>query len=350
VSPGQGARLRVLLTDSEDEGTETEHVPPTAPARGRTGVNGPSKCDPYIGRRLANKYELESLLGSGSAGAVYRATHLGLRRPVAVKVLHERHRRSPQTVGRFKAEALLASRLDHPNVMRVLDSGQEPDGTLYLVMEFVEGKTLGALIAEQVRLSPDRAVNIAIQIASALVVAHAAGIVHRDVKPENIIVLEDRDDAGRSSDRAKVGDFGIAKIFDRDAGAADLTGVGVILGSPVYIAPEQIRGRPCDERTDIYAVAVTLFEMLTGRLPHEGDNVTELFKAKLNAAPTRLSTFLPNVDALLEDIVMRALESDPELRHASASELRTELIEALKELQSAPLSTNAVSIWPERHE
>jgi serine/threonine-protein kinase len=191
-------------------------------------------------------------------------------------------------------------------------------------------------------------VRIAVQLAGSLAVAHAAGIVHRDVKPENIIVLQDHDEDGKPVDIAKVCDFGIAKLDQREADAPDLTGVGVILGSPVYIAPEQIRGKPCDARTDLYAAGVTMYEMLSGRLPHESDKLHELFQMKLKDPPTRLSVHLPSVDSLLEDIVMRTLEMDPELRHASASELKGELVEVLKELQVVSMKAPTVSIWPER--
>ena len=178
-----------LLSDTAEQVALTETIPASEGPRSRTGANIGSKCDPYIGRMIGSGYALETLLGSGTAGAVYKAIHTRLRRPVAVKILHDRHRTSQQYVERFKAEALLASKLDHPNVMRVLDCGEESDGRLFLVMEYLEGQSLAAVLAEERQLPQTRAVTIAIQILSSLVVAHAAGIVHRDMKPENIILL-----------------------------------------------------------------------------------------------------------------------------------------------------------------
>jgi serine/threonine-protein kinase len=311
-----------------------------------------SRCDGYIGRRLANKYRIESLLGSGSAGAVYKATHVDLRRPVAVKVLHDWNRTSEQFVERFKAEALAASKLDHPNVTRVLDCGQEPDGTLYLVMEYVEGKSLDAVIAEEGKLSPERAVSIVKQIVSALAYAHDHGIIHRDIKPENVILLREKDEDGTTADHAKVCDFGLAKAsardMDDDEDAPELTRAGLLLGSPAYMAPEQIRGEPCDARTDIYCAGVTLFEALTGRLPHEADAMDELFRKKLGEPPCRPSTLVDTeIDPLLEDIVLHALEPSPKMRHTSARQMLTELAEVLTFLR-APASENevTVSVWP----
>jgi serine/threonine protein kinase len=342
--------LRIVTADDgESTNTDSHVIPSDMPPPSRRGVNGPSRCNPFIGRSIAKKYLLESLLGSGSAGAVYKAMHVDLKRPVAVKVLHDRNRRSSQALERFKSEALVTSMLDHPNITRVLDAGEEPDGTAYLVMEYLEGQSLEAVIAAHVRLTPDRAVKIAIQMASSLVVSHSAGIIHRDVKPENIIVLPDRDEDGRPADLVKVCDFGLAKLCHPAEGSEELTGIGVILGSPVYMAPEQIRGVPCDERADIYAAAVTLFEMLTGRWPHDAEKVTDLFQKKLTEPATPLSSLLPSVDPLLEDIVMRALDVNPQMRHGSALELKNELVVALKELRTPPpLSTNTVSIWPDR--
>jgi serine/threonine protein kinase len=351
-----------LISDAAEQIALTETVPISEGPRSRAGSNVGSRCDPYIGRVVGNGYALEALLGTGTSGAVYKAIHTRLQRPVAVKILHDRHRSSRQYVERFKAEALLASKLDHPNVTRVLDCGEESDGRLFLVMEYLEGRSLDAVLAAERQLSQTRAVTIAVQVLSSLVVAHAAGIIHRDMKPENILLLVGRDEEGASMDLAKVCDFGVAKLHrhdvedgdlhvtDADEGLehADLTTAGLLLGSPVYMAPEQVLAQACDARTDIYAVGVTLFEMLTGRLPYEADTITELFEKKLRERPTRPSTFTDDLDPLVEDILMRALETAPERRHRSAAEMRTELVEALRLFRPAPPSTNnTVSIWPE---
>ncbi|CAN5925311.1 hypothetical protein BH11MYX4_BH11MYX4_34000 [soil metagenome] len=353
--PSQAApsrRMQRFVADAEltERGLAATSVADVAPEseapRSRANYSGGSECDGYIGRTLASRYEIESLLGSGSAGAVYRATHTALRRPVAVKILHDWNRASEQLVGRFKAEALAVSKLDHPNITRILDCGEESDGTLYLVMEFVEGRTLEAELAARGRFSADRAVSIALQILSALCVAHDAGVIHRDVKPENILLQDGRGEDGRARELAKVCDFGIAKLYDRGVGASELTTQGLMLGSPVYMAPEQIRAEASDERTDAYGAGVTLFEMLTGRLPYEATSLAELFAKKLHDPPIRPST-LVDIDPLLEDIVLRALEPDARARHASAAELRGELAEALKQLQSPPSRTGTVTLFPD---
>lgn len=345
-------RMNKLAADAEITqrglaATSVADVSPDSEApRSRANFNGESKCDGYIGRQLANRYDIESLLGSGSAGAVYKATHIGLRRTVAVKVLHDWNRASEQVVGRFKAEALAASKLDHPNVTRILDCGEEADGTLYLVMEYVEGRTLEAELAARGRFSQERAVSVTLQILGALCIAHNAGIIHRDVKPENIMLQESHDEDGRVCELAKVCDFGIAKLYDRGLGAQELTTQGLILGSPVYMAPEQIRAEACDERTDTYGAGVTLFEMLTGRLPYEAETMAELFARKLHQPPSRPSTFV-DVDPLLEDIVLRALEPDARHRHRSASELRSELAEVFRQLRTPPSRKGTVSVFPD---
>lgn len=323
---------------------QTDEAPVSSAPMSRRGSDGGSKCDPYIGRQVAGRYAIESLLGSGSAGAVYKATHLGLRRPVAVKLLHDWNRASAQLVGRFKAEALAASKLDHPSLTRVLDCGEE-GGTLYLVMEYVQGRTLEAVLAAQGRFASDRAVRVALQVLSALAVAHDAGIIHRDIKPENIMLLDGHDEEGRACDLVKVCDFGIAKLYDA-GGAQELTRAGLILGSPVYMAPEQIRSERCDARTDIYGTGVTLFEMLTGAVPYDASDIRSLFNKKLSEPPLRPSSFLPEMDPLLEDIILHAIEPSAQARHASALQLRGELAEALKQL-NPPASGKAFSIWPE---
>jgi serine/threonine protein kinase len=328
VAPDAEAAQRSLAaTNLAATNTDTEPPPSRA-----AFIGGP-RCDRFIGRRVANRYEIESLRGSGSAGAVYKATHLGLQRPVAVKVLHEWNRASEQVVGRFKSEALAASKLDHRNITRILDCGEESDATLYLVMEYVEGRTLEAEISARGRFSEDRAVRVALQILAALCVAHEAGIIHRDVKPENIILREVRDDDGRSCDLVKVCDFGLAKLHDRGDDARELTTQGLILGSPNYMAPEQIRAEPADQRSDTYAAGVTLFEMLTGRLPYEADSMTTLFAKKLSDPPSRLSSIIPDIDPRLDEVVMRALASDANGRHGSAAELRAELGQVLTQLR-----------------
>ncbi|MBS2016271.1 MAG: serine/threonine protein kinase [Deltaproteobacteria bacterium] len=303
--------------------------PPTVPpSSGSPGVTAGA----LIGRVIAGKYKLESTLGQGVSAVVFKARHLDLKRNVAVKILHEQKLDDPQFVGRFKAEALAASKLEHPNVARVLDFGQEPDGVLYLVMELLEGRTLEAILAAGIL--PQRiAVTFAIQACSALAFAHDVGIFHRDVKPENIMIVPHRDDDGNPCDLAKVCDFGLAKLRDKDGDQEDLTQVGMLFGSPAYMAPEQTRGETVDERADIYSLAVTLFQAVTGGFPHEAETLVGLFSAKLMQPPRKISALLPNADPLLEDVLDRALAADPRSRHPNVRVLREELREVLKQLE-----------------
>ena len=282
----------------------------------------PASSDPRVGRLLAGKYLVEAPLGSGAAATVYRATHTDLRRPVAVKILHAQNQSDPQFVKRFKAEALTASRLEHVNVTRVLDFGQE-DGILYLVMELVSGRTLDAVLAAEGPLDQRRVAEIGIQTCRALAFAHDRAVIHRDIKPENLMIVADHDDDGDPCDLVKVCDFGLAKL--RDEGAEEITLGGMLCGSPAYMSPEQTRGAELDARSDLYALGVTLFEALTGAPPHDASSLQELFLRKATEPPRRPSSIVQGIDPLLEDVLLRAMATDPGKRHASARELRTEL-------------------------
>ena len=190
------------------------HLQTQAAAEARARAESTTdEIDPWIGRKIADgKYTIDSAIGSGAAGAVYKATHRELRRTVAIKVLHPHYQKDPHFMKSFRGEALAASQLDHPNVMRVLDFGQEPDGLVYIVMEFLSGRTLQSLLDEERRLQPDRAVEIMIQVCAALSVAHDNGIIHRDIKPDNIMLVPSRNDEGGTFELVKVCDFGIAAL------------------------------------------------------------------------------------------------------------------------------------------
>ncbi len=289
--------------------------------------------DELLGRVIASKYRLESAIGSGMSATVFRAMHLDLRRPLAVKILHRQKLDDNQFVRRFKGEALSASKLEHPNVTRVIDFGQEPDGLLYLVMELLTGRSLEAILAANGPLPPIVAVTYAVQACSALAFAHDVGIIHRDVKPENIMIVPHRDDDGNPSDLAKVCDFGLAKLNDPEGNQEDLTTMGMLCGSPAYMSPEQTRGEVLDGRSDLYSLGVTLFECLTGQFPLEAMSLPELFVKKLTHPPRKVSSLVPDVDPLLDDIVTRALSTDPRSRHANARVLREELRVVLATLE-----------------
>jgi len=310
-------------------------APPPAIALSAKGV----APDLLVGRVIAGKYKLESSIGSGATAAVFRARHLDLQRNVAVKILHEQKLGEHQLVKRFKGEALAASRLEHPNVARVIDFGQEPDGLLYLVMELLTGRSLEAILAAAGRLPQRTAVSFAIQTCNALAFAHDVGIIHRDVKPENIMIVPHRDDDGNPCDFAKVCDFGLAKLRDRgddDDGQGpqeDLTTVGMLCGSPAYMSPEQCRGETLDGRSDIYSLGITLYESVTGLFPHDAKSLFELFTMKNTEPPRRPSTLVPDIDPLLEDVLMRSLATDPNKRHPNARVMREELREVLASLE-----------------
>jgi len=321
-------------------GSSNATVPPSSGSANGASVLPPA--NEMLGRVVAGKYRLEAMIGSGSTAAVYRAMHVDLRRPYAVKVLHAQNRGEMQFVKRFKGEALAASRLEHANVTRVIDFGQEKDGLLYLVMELIVGKSLEALLTVSGRLPQRKVLDIAVQACSALARAHDEGIIHRDVKPENIMLVAHRDDDGNPCDLVKVCDFGMAKLREPDPEQGELTVAGMVCGSPAYMSPEQSRGDALDARTDVYSLGVTLFESLTGRLPHEADELAVLFAKKALEEPRRPSSYVPEIDPLVEDIVMRALATDPARRHASARVLREELRAALDQLEEVEESSGTL--------
>jgi serine/threonine-protein kinase len=274
--------------------------------------------DPILGRVIAGKYRIDELVGAGSVGVVYKAFHIDLERDVAVKILHEEVRSHTMAVARFKAEARGAARLDHPNIARVLDAGEE-GGLSYIVMELVIGPTLETVISAHGKISTPRAIDIAFQVSGALARAHAEGIVHRDVKPENIMLTEGIDVDGAPAEIVKVCDFGVAKTLGEGAG---LTVGGALVGSPAYMSPEQARGGTPEPRSDIYALGVVLYEMTTGRLPFLGEQVSDLITMHIVQRPTRPSEIEPGYHQHLEALVMQMLEKRPADRPASARWLR----------------------------
>ena len=278
--------------------------------------NALKQTDKRVGRTLASKYHIDAPIGAGAAATVYRATHKDLRRAVAVKILHAENQGESQFIRRFKAEALTASKLEHVNVTRIIDFGEE-SGELYLVMELVNGRSVDATIALNGPLPAKRVINAGIQVCRALTFAHAQGVVHRDIKPENIMLVADTDDDGEACDLVKVCDFGLAKMREPADGGGEITTTGMLCGSPAYMSPEQTRGDGVDARTDIYSLGVSMFEALTGTLPYEAFSIGELFLKKCTQEPRRVSQVIPNTDALLDDIIARAMSIDPKHRHES---------------------------------
>ena len=274
----------------------------------------PDTPEAIIGRELAGKLIVEAVVGVGGMGAVYRARHRQLGTRIAVKVLHERFRNDLQFCARFHAEALVISQLDHPNVVRINDYGQEADGLLYLAMDFLEGIELQELLQREGTLPLPRIIDIAMQVSAGLGHAHTRGIVHLDVKPTNIVLVKTDDDDGRAVDLVKVCDFGIAAR----SGSSDL------LGTPAYMSPEQCAGTEVDGRSDVYALGIILYELATGQLPFSSDDPKRVVAMQRSQPPAPPST-VRNVDARLEKLIMRMLQKSPAERPQSMRELRGEL-------------------------
>ena len=283
------------------------------------------KQEALVGRTIAGKYCLETIVGEGAMGAVYRARQTTLGTTLAIKVLHSQLAGEPMFAARFLREAQAASRVDHPSSMRVIDFGEEPDGLLYIAMEYVDGKTLAKIIEEASPLPVARIVDIACQALAALAVAHDIGVIHRDLKPENIMVLEGQDDEGRTHDIVKVCDFGVAKLLEGGSRAPSVTAQGVVVGTPEYMSPEQARGDALDARSDIYAMGVLLFHLMTGKVPFDSSTAFGTAFMHVNDEPTRPRLLNPGVDSRLEAICLKAMRKRPEDRFASARELRGEL-------------------------
>jgi len=276
-----------------------------------------------VGCVLADRYRIEARIGGGAMGAVYRAQHVKIKRPFAVKVLHAELIANPKMRARFMREAELAGTLRHPNIVGIVDVGETPEGQAYIVMEYAEGPTLAQLIASG-PLAARRVVALAGQLCDGLYHAHEQGLVHRDFKPDNIVV-EHVDEV----ERPRIVDFGLAVLHDaptgRDSGSR-LTTAGVVIGTPRYMAPEQARDADVDNRTDLYALGVVMFEMLCGVPPFAGSGV-EVARAHVAEPIPRSADRAPGVTVPgeLEAIVRRLLAKAPGERPANARQVRAEL-------------------------
>jgi len=264
------------------------------------------------GRVLADRYAVGELLGRGGMAEVYLATDRVLDRPVAFKVLGGWLANDATFVERFRREALAAARISHPNLVAVFDAGSE-DGVHYIVMEHVPGETLADVLRKEGRLHPNRATRIAASVADALGVAHAARIVHRDVKPANVMLTPDG--------RTKLMDLGIARNIDGES----ITHASSILGTAGYVSPEQARGDPVDHRSDIYSLGCVLYEMLTGRQPFEAQDPLAMAYKHVHEAPVPPTSLEPSIPPALEAVTLRAMEKEPAARFQSVEEMAAAL-------------------------
>lgn len=266
---------------------------------------------------LANRYRLTEQIGMGGMAIVYRAVDLRTGHNVAVKVLRPEYNEDSEFIGRFQREAEAASKMTHHNIVNLLDVGMDGDNR-YLVMEYVQGKTLKSVIQERGKLNPALAGQIAIRILSALEHAHRNGIVHRDIKPQNILVHADG--------HIKVADFGIARI----ANSSTLTKGDNVMGSVHYFSPEQARGEGANATSDIYSTGIVLYEMLTGRVPYDGDNPVAVAMQHLHATPVPIQNLAPDVPPALERVCMKAMEKNPALRYQTARDMAADIRLALE--------------------
>ena len=271
-----------------------------------------------------DRYELVSELGQGAMGRVYRARHRLMHRDVAVKVLHAEVSSRPEVVGRFRQEAQAGAMLDHPNLCAALDFGELEDGSFFFVMEYLDGPNLASVIEREGPLPAERAVHLGRQIAAGLGAAHAAGIIHRDLKPDNVVLMSRPD----GSEQVKILDFGIAKVTTpTPEGAVKLTAVGAICGTPAYMAPEQAVAGTVDLRSDLYSLGVVLYEMVTGVVPFEADDVWDTLRMHMAEAPMPPRKVAPDapIPRALERVILRLLEKSPDDRYQSAAEVEQAL-------------------------
>ncbi len=295
-------------------------------AAGRDRVSASQALEP--GSELGPRFRIEFLIGQGGMGQVYKAYDKELGRVIALKVLRPELTSDPAATQRFKQELLLASKISHKNILRIHDLG-EADGVKFISMAYVEGEDLHHLLATQHPLPVDRAARVARQLCEALEAAHSEGVVHRDLKPQNILLGKD--------DHVYVSDFGLAKSLE--ASLAGMTRTGAFLGTPRYMSPEQVEGQPVDHRTDLYALGLICYEMVTGEPPFSGDSTIQVMYQRVKQKPKNPKLVNPDLPDYFARIILRCLEKDPAQRYQSAREILTDL-----EAGRAPTRAHTVQI------
>ena len=290
-----------------------------------------SAADPFVGRTLDEKYSVEERLGAGGMGAVYRARHLSMDRPVAIKFLHPRLVEDEAARIRFQTEARAAVKLRHANAVSVTDFGQTAEGSVYIVMELLEGRTLREILSREAPLETARAVSFMLQMSAAVAAAHEAGIIHRDLKPSNILVTQSADQPAV----VKVLDFGIATFTpddDDDEDVTTLNQTNTVIGTPRYMPPEQYNGQELTPAADVYSLGVILYEILSGTVPFSGSTPAEIAQKHANDPPHSPREIVAAIPEDVERIVLKALEKQPADRFANAAEFRQELLETAERL------------------
>ena len=331
--PIQAGRLRdKRLTIPDQEPRSSSSADSSSADSNSADSNSASDASAtVVGNVIGGRYYVRRLIGEGGMGRVFEAEHIDIGRRVALKILHPAYSQTPDLVERLRREARAASKISHPNVVDVTDSGTTPDGAFFFVMEYLEGIELGELIYREGKLDVARALHIGAQISRAIQAAHEVNVIHRDIKPENVLILT-RDG---QKDFVKVLDFGIAKSGkdsdlenEKDTNGdlrRRLTHPGMTMGTPEYMAPEQAAGRPADPRSDVYAVGGLVYEMLSGKAPYEGQNFMEILHKKATTMPAPLLGLREDVPPELDAIVMRSLAREPDDRQRSMDEFGREL-------------------------
>jgi serine/threonine protein kinase len=332
--PGSsGRRASDRGVDGEDRRRDSDRRLVRASGRGADGSAATAlaqETEPTheldVGSEIEGRYRIIELIGEGGMGKVYLAEHVEIGKRVALKVLHPSYSRMPDLVERFRREARAASKIGHPNIVDVTDSGATADGSVYFVMEYLEGVELGSVIEREGAIDVARALRITGQICRALSAAHREGIIHRDLKPENIFLIT----RGGEADVVKVLDFGIAKTTEAEAARERrLTSPGMAMGTPEYMAPEQAAGRPADARTDIYSLGAIMYEMTTGLPPYSGDNFMEILTKKATIDPPVPISVRIDLPQQVSELVTAAMARNPDDRPQSMDALEYELNKCL---------------------